>query len=134
MGGVSRANRVPRDVRWRSDRLGGGGGDEAAGAGTCISDDDLAWRLVTTLRPFLDGSEVLWLHVHIGSGDPLRAIETLLRIAIERSLPMEPELARVIGEWSGRYGGVSDVAYTAHLLATAVALGLQGPKRKRLGT
>lgn len=146
MGTMSKAKQIKGDVRRRSNIRGGNGSNEgpppefpsglsdtdAVQAGAWISDDDLAWRLVRAFQPFLDESEILWLYVYIGSGDPFCAIETLLRIAIERSLPVEPELARAIGEWSRRYTGFNDVAYIGRLLAAAVALGLQGPKRKRL--
>jgi hypothetical protein len=71
---------------------------------------DLAWALAQAIEPRLDELERNQMYITLGAGETNETIAEFLRIALDRSITLTPEVVADVESWLDGYAGTDEEA------------------------
>lgn len=68
-----------------------------------IRDAELAWSLIDIAKPKLDRRERNHVFICVGSGDSFTAMRIIIKLIVDKQIPLPMRLARLCAEWLETY-------------------------------
>lgn len=115
----SRRHRV---TRWpvQGDALAGGlDGTQERILAVAPGAEELSWRLIEMVQPFVARSVAQRIYALLGGGDPFGAMNAILRCVVRAGIPLEDPLLHTLHLWLDCYRGQDAELPMRHLLTQA---------------